>query len=127
MEKAIKAGIIRSCHDISDGGLACALAESAFAGDVGIDVDLNAVPCSGVFRDDMLLFSESASRFVATIREKDLESFQKLFTSVPYGVIGKVIAGKAFRVKGLRGDVIMDTDIDYLKEAWQRPFKDTFG
>ncbi len=127
MEKAIKSGIIRSCHDISDGGLACCLAESAFAGDIGIDVDLNIVPTSGVYRDDMLLFSESASRFVATIREKDLEQFQKLFKSVPYGVIGKVLAGKSFRIKGLRGDVIIDTDINYLKEAWQRPFKDMFG
>ncbi len=127
MEKAIKAAIIRSCHDISDGGLACALAESAFAGDIGIDVDLNAVPCSGVFRDDMLLFSESASRFVATMREKDLESFKKLFKSVPYGVIGKVKAGKNFRIKGLRGEIIIDTDIDYLKNAWQEPFKKIFG
>lgn len=127
MEKAIKSGIIRSCHDISDGGLACALAESAFAGDIGIDADLNAVPCSGVFRDDILLFSESASRFVATIREEDLGKFQNLFRSVPYGVIGKVIAGKSFRIKGLRGDVIIDTSIDLLKEAWQTPFKRIFG
>lgn len=127
MEKAIKAGIVRSCHDISDGGLACCLAESAFAGDVGIDVDLQKVPCTGAFRDDMLLFSESASRFVATIREADLERFQSLFKAVPHGVIGKVTSGKTFRVKGLRGDVIIDTSIDYLKEAWQKPFKDIFG
>ncbi len=127
MEKAIKAGLIRSCHDISDGGLACALAESAFAGDIGVDVDLNKVPCEGVFRDDILLFSESASRFVATIREKDLPAFEKIFKSIPCGVIGKVVSGKAFRVKGLRGDVIIDTNIDYLKNAWQEPFKRIFG
>jgi phosphoribosylformylglycinamidine synthase len=127
MEKAIRSGIIRSCHDISDGGLACALAESAFAGDVGVDVDLNAVPCSGVFRDDMLLFSESASRFVATVREADLEKFGKFFKSVPHGVIGKVVAGKSFKIKGLRGGIMIDTSIDYLKEAWQEPFKRVFG
>ncbi len=127
MEKAIKAGIIRSCHDISDGGLACCLAESAFAGDVGVDVDLQNVPCSGVYRDDMLLFSESASRFVATIREADLEKFRKLFKSVPYGIAGRVRAGKAFRVMGLKGDIVIDTTIDYLKEAWQEPFKKIFG
>ncbi len=127
MEKAIRSGIIRSCHDISDGGLGCCLAESAFAGDVGVEVDLNAVPSEGVFRDDMLLFSESASRFVATVREGDLAVFEKIFKSVPFGVIGKVRSEKALRIVGLRGDVIIDTDINYLKKAWQEPFKRIFG
>lgn len=127
LEKAIKAGLIRSCHDISDGGLACCLAESAFAGDTGIDIDLTAVPCSGVSRDDMLLFSESASRFVVTIHEKDLDAFKKTFPSIPCGVIGKVRAGDRFRIKGLGGNTIIDTNIAYLKDAWQAPFMEIFG
>ncbi len=126
LEKAIRAGIIRSCHDISDGGLACCLAESAFAGDRGIDVDLAQAPRSGVFRDDMLLFSESASRFVVTIKDRDLEAFEKTFRSVPFGVIGKVQANDRFKVRGLNGDTVIDTDINYLKSAWQAPFKETF-
>ncbi|MEN6615659.1 MAG: AIR synthase-related protein, partial [Syntrophorhabdus sp.] len=127
VEKAIRAGIIKSCHDISDGGLACCLAESAFAGDTGIEVDLKNVPTSGIYRDDMLLFSESASRFVATIHEKDLETFKKIFKASPYGIIGKVKPGKNFRIKGQSGTTIIDTTIDHLKAAWQKPFKDTFG
>ncbi|MHB8108997.1 MAG: AIR synthase-related protein [Syntrophorhabdaceae bacterium] len=127
LEKAIKSGIIRSCHDISDGGLACCLAESAFAGDRGIEVDLKDVPCQGVYRDDMLLFSESASRFVATIRESDIVTFNTIFKSVSCGLIGKVTGGKEFRIKGLSGNTIVDTNIDRLKTAWQRPFKDIFG
>ncbi|HOW54051.1 MAG TPA: AIR synthase-related protein [Syntrophorhabdaceae bacterium] len=126
LEKAIKAGIIRSCHDISDGGLACCLAESAFAGDMGIEADLALVPHSGVFRDDMLLFSESASRFVVTIKEADLDAFDKTFKSVPYGVTGKVKASDRFIVKGLEGNTIIDTDINSLKAAWQAPFKELF-
>ena len=126
LEKAIKTGLVRSCHDISDGGLACCLAESAFAGDRGIEVDLGSVPSSGVFRDDMLLFSESASRFVVTIREKDVEAFKQAFSTVPYGVIGKVQSTDSFRVKGLGGTTIIDTTIGYLKKAWQAPFKEEF-
>jgi phosphoribosylformylglycinamidine synthase len=126
LEKAIRAGLIRSCHDISDGGLACCLAESAFAGDRGIEVDLAAAPTSGVHRDDILLFSESASRFVVTIREKDLDAFKQAFRGVSYGVIGKVQAGNRFQVKGLGGNMIIDTTIGSLKEAWQAPFKEMF-
>ncbi len=126
MEKAIRTGLVRSCHDISDGGLACCLAESAFAGDRGIEVDLAAAPTSGVHRDDILLFSESASRFVATIREKDLDAFKQAFRGVSYGVIGKVEAGDRFRVKGLGGNVIIDTTLGTLKDAWQAPFKEMF-
>ena len=126
LEKAIKAGLIRSCHDISDGGLACCLAESAFAGDRGIEVDLTAVPTSGVHRDDILLFSESASRFVVTVREGDLDAFKKAFKGVSHGVIGQVQAGDRFQVRGLGGNAIIDTTIGYLKEAWQAPFKEIF-
>lgn len=126
LEKAIKAGLIRSCHDISDGGLACCLAESAFAGDRGIEVDLTAVPTSGVHRDDILLFSESASRFVATVREGDLDAFRKVFKGVSHAVIGKVQTGDRFQVRGLGGNIIIDTTIAYLKEAWQAPFKEIF-
>ena len=90
LERAMRAGLIRSAHDASDGGIAVTLAESAFAGGLGAEVDLAAVPQAGVFRDDYLLFSESQSRFVVTVREGDLERFEKLFRSVPHAVIGKV-------------------------------------
>ncbi len=95
------------------------------AGDRGIEVDLAAAPTSGVHRDDILLFSESASRFVVTIREKDLDAFKQAFRGV-YGVIGKVQAGDRFQVKGLNGSMIIDTTIGPLKEAWQAPFKEMF-
>ena len=126
LERAINAGIIRSCHDVSDGGLACCLAESAFAGGMGIDVDLAYVPRSGVFRDDMLLFSESASRFVVTIRKNDQSAFEKMFRSVPFGIIGTVRSEGMFKVRGIAGETIINTDIGRLKEAWQSPFKKIF-
>ena len=127
LEKAIAAGIVRSCHDVSDGGLACCLAESAFAGGRGVDVDLAGAPSSGVFRDDVLLFSESASRFVVTIRREDMGAFEKVFRSVPYGRIGTVRGDGRFLVRGIKGGTIIDTDTGYLKEAWQAPFKKMFG
>jgi len=43
LNKAIEAGLIASCHDCSDGGLAVALCETAFAGSLGMSVNLNSV------------------------------------------------------------------------------------
>jgi phosphoribosylformylglycinamidine synthase len=90
MQRAMKAGIISSCHDVSDGGIGCALAESAFAGGYGAEIGLTSVPAKAIFRDDLLLFSESQSRFIITIKEKDLARFQNIFKHCPYGIIGKV-------------------------------------
>ncbi len=126
LEKAIKTGIIRSCHDISDGGIACSLAESAFAGGLGIEVDLSRIPQRSIYRDDFLLFSESQSRFVVTVREKDLPAFEKTFKGVPYGVAGKVRNDERFMIRGINGRMIIDTEINILKDAWQAPFKELF-
>jgi len=126
LEKAIKKGIIRSCHDISDGGIACCLAESAFAGGLGIEIDLSLIPQKDIYRDDFLLFSESQSRFIVTIREEDRSTFEKIFRGVPYGIAGKVRDDEKFVVRGLNGDYIIDAEIGLLKEAWQAPFKKLF-
>ena len=127
MEKAIKAGIIKSCHDVSDGGVGCALAESAFAGGLGVQVGLSGLPALGIFRDDFLLFSETPSRFVVSVDKKDLEKFKALFRTIPFGIAGKVGSDGRFMVKGLKNDTIIDTDIDLLRDAWQSPFKEHFN
>jgi phosphoribosylformylglycinamidine synthase len=127
VERAIAKGLVRSAHDVSDGGLAVALAESAFAGGLGAEVSLDAVPQAGVFRDDYLLFSESQSRLVLTVREKDLEAVRGLFKTIHFGVVGKVTNEPRLRIKGLYGDTIIDDDIARFKEAWLAPFKNLFG
>ncbi len=126
LEKAIKTGIIRSCHDISDGGLACCLAETAFAGGLGIEVDLSKIPQKNIYRDDFLLFSESQSRFVLTVREHDMAAFEKIFKGIYYGIAGKVRKDQKFILCGMNGGMIIDTEIDLLKNAWQAPFKELF-
>lgn len=127
IERAIKRGILLSCHDVSDGGLACALSESAFSGGLGVEIELSKVPAICTFRDDFLLFSESASRFVVTVRERDLDSLRETFRGIPYGVAGRVRKDGRFIVKGLDGKVILDLHIRELKEAWKAPFLKHFG
>ncbi|MGD0232617.1 MAG: AIR synthase-related protein, partial [Syntrophorhabdales bacterium] len=127
LERAMKKGLVRSAHDLSDGGLGVSLAESAFAGGLGAEVDLASVPQSGVFRDDYLLFSESQSRFIITVKEEDAEAIRGLFRSLPYGVIGKVTEEPRLFVRGIYGRTIIDTDIARLKEGWLAPFTKLFG
>jgi phosphoribosylformylglycinamidine synthase subunit PurSL len=127
VEKAMKRGLVRSAHDVSDGGLAVALAESAFAGGFGADIDCSAIPQAGVFRDDYLLFSESQSRFVLTIRKEHQEQVGRLFKQIPHGIVGKVTKELRLRIQGIYGTSIIDSDVMHLKEAWLAPFKNLFG
>ena len=67
LNRAMDLKLVASCHDCSDGGLGVALAESCFAGGLGVEVDLRKVPATGIGRNDTLFYSESASRFIVTV------------------------------------------------------------
>ncbi len=121
--QAIQEGLIHSCHDCSDGGLGVALAETAFAGGLGMEIDLRKVPQRGITRDDFLLFSESQSRFIVTISPDRKKTFEDLFRNTVFGEIGKVIRQEIFQVTGLKGEKIIEANIYDLKEAWQRPLR----
>ncbi len=119
--------MVRSAHDVSDGGIGVAIAESAFAGGLGAEIDLAAVPRAGVFRDDYILFSESQSRFVVTVKEEHADAAATIFRSLPHGVVGKVTQAPRLTVRGIYGDPLIDADIGQLKESWLAPLKKLFG
>jgi phosphoribosylformylglycinamidine synthase len=121
--RAIEKGLVASCHDCSDGGLGVALAETAFAGALGMEVDLRKVPFSGVVRTDVLLFSESQSRFVVTVHPENQGPFEDCMKGNTFSEIGKVIDGSDFKVLGLNGKAVVRVNILDLKEAWQRPLR----
>jgi len=120
---AIQQGLIRSCHDCSDGGFGVALAETAFAGGFGMEIDLRKVPQSGLDRNDFLIFSESQSRFIVTIDPRKKKPFETLLDGDVYGEIGVVREDEVFRVMGLRSKTVIEANMDDLKEAWQRPLR----
>ena len=119
--KAIQAGLVASCHDCSDGGLGIALIETAFAGGFGINIALKDVPYRGRKRNDYILFSETASRFVVTIHPKDQSRFEKIMAGNVMNEIGFVAGDQLFQVTGLNGKLIIKEKISKLKEAWQKP------
>jgi len=121
LSRAISGGLVASCHDCSDGGLGIALAEVAFAGGLGMTVDLARVPAEGIGRDDELLFSESQSRFVVTISPEKQEAFEAALAGSVRAWIGTVEARPVLTVKSLAGLKIIEESLDELKSAWQKP------
>jgi phosphoribosylformylglycinamidine synthase subunit PurSL len=121
LHKAIQAGLVASCHDCSDGGLGIALAETAFAGGLGMNIDLKDVPYRGKKRNDYILFSETASRFVVTIHPKDQARFEKIMAGNVIAEIGFVSSDGLLEVTGVNGKSILKEKINKLKAAWQKP------
>jgi phosphoribosylformylglycinamidine synthase II len=121
LHQAMQAGIVASCHDCSDGGLGIALIETAFAGGLGMNIDLRDVPYRGKKRNDYILFSETASRFVVTIHPQAKSRFEKIMAGNVVGEIGIVSGDGLFQITGLSGKLIIKEKISKLKEAWQKP------
>jgi len=119
---AITQGLIVSCHDCSEGGLAVALAEMAFAGGLGIEADLRGLPKSDdCSRTDVQLFSESNSRYIVEIEPDNYDATAALMLNMPFGQIGKVTEEKTLIIKAEDGKTVIEMDLDPLKQAWQRP------
>ncbi len=117
--EAIAMGLIASCHDISDGGLAVALAECAFGGPLGFDVDLSRV--SPADRPHVALFSETTSRFVVSV-PRGMESAFEAALGPDAIALGHVSSGGRVRVTMGRR-VLVDVETAWLSEAWRRGFE----
>jgi phosphoribosylformylglycinamidine synthase II len=121
LSQATARGLVKACHDCSEGGLGVAAAEMAFAGGLGKILDLSKVPSSdGLDRNDKLLFSESNSRFIVEVAPEYQQEFEKLLDANDYGLIGKTTADTIFQVIGLNGKTVVKADIYELKETWQK-------
>ncbi len=123
LHEAIQGGLVASCHDCSEGGIAVAAAESAFAGALGVRLELGKVPVAGEMDDAKILFSESNSRFVVTVNPQKAQSFEATLADCIFAQVGEVIADSKFIAIGRDGKPAIDIDMDKLKEAWQRPLR----
>lgn len=123
MGAASQKALLASCHDCSDGGLGVALAESAFSGGFGISAELKSIASEGVGRDDALLFSESAGRFVVTVAPQHREEFEKVMKGLPVRLAGVVTEAPMLIIRGIRGQERVRCSLDALKEAWKSPLR----
>jgi phosphoribosylformylglycinamidine synthase subunit PurSL len=122
VHRAIHAGLVRSCHDLSEGGLAVAAAEMAFAGGLGATLDVRPLGLSGSRDDDpILLFSESTTRFLIEVPPAKRDELQRVFGHLPLYEIGRVTESGHLIVNGVEDERIIDAACSELKSAWLKP------
>jgi len=122
LEDVIRAELVVSAHGIYRGGLGIHLALVAMAGGLGLAVDLAEVPAEGVKREDIILYSESAGRFIVSVAPKDRAAFEERFKELPCGCIGRVMEKEKLTVRGLTGKILLSIGVRQLKSAWKKPF-----
>ncbi|MFW9777988.1 MAG: phosphoribosylformylglycinamidine synthase subunit PurL [Candidatus Heimdallarchaeota archaeon] len=115
---AIDAEMILTCHDCSEGGIAVTLAEMCFGGNLGVDVNLRVFKDANL-SDIELLFSESNSRFIVEVSQK--EEFEKFMEGIPVYHLGYV-KGSSVKISGINKDLIIDAPVNELKKIWQQTF-----
>jgi phosphoribosylformylglycinamidine synthase len=122
IHSAISGGMVRSCHDLSEGGLAVSAAEMAFAGGLGLSLDLTELSrVSDGLEDPVLLFSESSTRFLVEVTPDREEAFRQALEGQPVIALGTVQADDQLRISGSDGHVLIDSRLADLKQAWQSP------
>ncbi len=121
---AIERELAASVHGIYRGGLGIHLAMVAMGGELGMSVDLAGVPVDGVDRNDTILFSESAGRFIVTIDPENRNDFEKVMDGQVLACVGTVEAGSDVIINGIDGENLVSISVKDLKEAWKRPFGD---
>ncbi len=129
MHQAMRQGLVRACHDPSEGGLAVAAAEMAFSGGCGARIFLAQVPHALHPDDDaqryadelrsafpdveihplaavphaaaILLFSESNTRFLCEVRPEDAAAFEQALHGVPHALVGEVTQTGLLEIVGI--------------------------
>ncbi|HLF85842.1 MAG TPA: AIR synthase-related protein, partial [Nitrospiria bacterium] len=117
---AVNMGIIKSAHDISEGGLGIALAEGCISGNrpaIGASISLGE---HGGLRPDILLFSESQSRAIVTVRKGHLDDLMRIAET--NGIVATrigVVGGESLRIELPARGTIIDIKVDAMREAWR--------
>jgi phosphoribosylformylglycinamidine (FGAM) synthase-like enzyme len=122
LHAAIAKGHVRAAHDLSEGGLAVAAAEMAFAGEIGALIDLRLVPVEGVERDTARLFSESSSRFLVEVASESVDAFEAALAGVAFARVGETIAEPVLRIEG--EGPILEEPLAKLEASWRDPLTD---
>ena len=117
---AIQSGLVRSCHDLSEGGLAVSLSEMSFAGGLGIDVDVAPLAQLMFLNAATLLFSESNSRFVCEVTPQNAAAFEKMFQDLACTQLGVVTPEDQVLIRS-KDQLLVDLPWSQLKETWLAP------
>jgi phosphoribosylformylglycinamidine synthase subunit PurSL len=127
LQRAIRAGVVRACHDLSEGGLAVSAAEMAFAGGVGVELGGAGLPAAQSrqkLSDAAWLFNESAGRFLVEVPPAKRGAFTAILGGCPCLEAGRVTDARRI-VIARGGHTLIDVPISDAKAAWQGTFRET--
>jgi len=112
--KGIERDLFQSVHDLSEGGLAVAIAESAIAGSIGCKLDIQSE-----LKADRELFSESQSRFIVSLKESKLSLLEKMLREekIPYTILGKTGGGDM--EININEEAVIHHSIKELESNWR--------
>ena len=117
---AINEGLFESCHDCSDGGFVTAISEMAFAGDKGVNINIDAIKTSEKMTVSETLFSESNTRFIVEVSPENVGKFEKLFKGIIISKIGEVSNDKNLKLESKKSKIFVKENIKNLQKAWQK-------
>jgi phosphoribosylformylglycinamidine synthase len=120
LHQAMAAGLVRACHDCSEGGLAVAAAEMALAGGLGLELRLAAVPRTDEAGSDAAIaFCESLGRLLVEVRPSASDRFEALLAGHPMARIGRVRDDDRIVITGHDDQPVIDTDLAAVDLAWR--------
>ncbi|MCD6572316.1 MAG: phosphoribosylformylglycinamidine synthase subunit PurL [Thermoplasmata archaeon] len=117
--------LLRSCHDVSEGGIAVCISEMLIGGDLGAEIDLSRV--SPGLRSDFKLFSESNTRWAVEIEKKDVKRFENIVKkhNLPFYRIGS-LKGDSLKITDT-GKTIVNLSVSEIAENWYSCIWDIMG
>ncbi len=120
LHEAMRRGLVRACHDCSEGGIGVAAAEMAIGGRRGLWLDVRCLPrAEDVRADDVALFSESLSRYLVEVSPRDAAAFEACLAGLPCARLGQVVESAEMRVTGLTGEEVLRLSVAEMRAAWQ--------
>ena len=111
---ACQVGLIKSCHDLSDGGLATAVAESSIGARLGAKLDI-----IGVGDKTDFLFNEAPGRFLVSVIREGQRAFEKHFADISFKYLGEVNETDQVLV-AFEGEQVLSASMDKMLHAWKR-------
>ena len=91
---AIQAGLVKSAHDLSEGGLAVCAAEMCIGGRLGMKLNIEFSP----YQESHVIFGETNGCLLAEITPEDVKDFCELFSGLPIREIGLITSDSYLKI-----------------------------
>jgi len=122
---AMDNGLISACHDVSEGGISVCVTEMAIGNRIGAEIDLVNIPGSDL--EDVLLFSETVTRWIVSVPRNKQKQFEKTLstTQSPFSLIGETKGNYVCFKKNEK--IIIRENIEELYNLWVNGMSSIMG